>query len=615
LDDIGLSIGEAGADWGDSEIELFLIRQAMGEIPADRHPPNRNVSIPLVVRKEGATKLPDAAAKIQKKIGTWQREGGFLKRVLDPTAGFTTDVAMQVRGASISGLQGWLMAHRQTAPEVVLNLVTGPYFYGVTEVESAEFKIENASQLEWEIANIKGSAPGLCRVQIKNNGATDWKGLLAAMESRDLAAVGTRNTTADIFYECEKLTLAGGSTEVAVGEASSGNVVQNAALSTGFLSVLSSKVVASGHMTHTGPRRVWMRVKDMGAVSENIELKLVWRPLSSAKWSENKAVRIVVSGSFSKVDLGEVIPEAAVLGEQRWEWKLLARTRNIAAGSSVQIDVVYILPIEQMMALNAPPVTLQPENQSSKNPAKGTKISGAWVNPENIKASDNVRATAVMAPKPVGPESSGDIVASEFGFAIPAEAAITGVVVSVERSANFASTVRDSFIMLRKAGVEVGENKALGNAWGTGDEVQTYGGSTDLWGETWTPAQINAATFGVVLTAKLIAAAEGEAKVDLISVTVYYSTSTDENRVCFAGRSIELRSDGVFRQHLTDNVWGRGVPDGFLPYAPPSGLEARAVRGLIVPSRGDHLTQADVGNHKIVAKVFYFPGYHFVSEI
>lgn len=87
-----------------------------------------------------------------------------------------------------------------------------------------------------------------------------------------------------------------------------------------------------------------------------------------------------------------------------------------------------------------------------------------------------------------------------------------------------------------------------------------------------------------------------------------------QNAVCYAGRSMEVRSDGVFRQHKTDDVWARLVPDGFLPYSPPSGLEGRALKGLLLPSNGNFGVFADGGNHKLSAQVFYFPAYHFTSE-
>jgi len=83
---------------------------------------------------------------------------------------------------------------------------------------------------------------------------------------------------------------------------------------------------------------------------------------------------------------------------------------------------------------------------------------------------------------------------------------------------------------------------------------------------------------------------------------------------CFAGRKMEFRTDGVFRQHPTAEVWARLVPDGFLPIASPSGLEARAMKGIIVPSVGNFEELADSAKVKGAVKAFYFPGYHFASE-
>jgi hypothetical protein len=70
----------------------------------------------------------------------------------------------------------------------------------------------------------------------------------------------------------------------------------------------------------------------------------------------------------------------------------------------------------------------------------------------------------------------------------------------------------------------VGDNKASGTAWATTDTYSNYGGSTDMWGTTLTPAQVNASNFGVVLTA-YNAWYEGNAYAycDHIYIIVYYT--------------------------------------------------------------------------------------------
>jgi hypothetical protein len=86
--------------------------------------------------------------------------------------------------------------------------------------------------------------------------------------------------------------------------------------------------------------------------------------------------------------------------------------------------------------------------------------------------------------------------------------------------------VVDSVVRLVKAGTVVGDNKAATTAadyWPFSDEVKEYGGSSDLWGTTWTPAEVEAATFGVVISADT--GTNWTARVDHIEMTVYYTVS------------------------------------------------------------------------------------------
>ena len=48
-------------------------------------------------------------------------------------------------------------------------------------------------------------------------------------------------------------------------------------------------------------------------------------------------------------------------------------------------------------------------------------------------------------------------------------------------------------------GSVIGSNKATGQWSATGETTYTWGGAADLWGLTLTPAQVNAATFGIAL--------------------------------------------------------------------------------------------------------------------
>lgn len=50
-----------------------------------------------------------------------------------------------------------------------------------------------------------------------------------------------------------------------------------------------------------------------------------------------------------------------------------------------------------------------------------------------------------------------------------------------------------------------------------------YGDESNLWGTTWTPAEVNASTFGCLLTATEGSGGTEEVTLDAIRITVYYT--------------------------------------------------------------------------------------------
>jgi hypothetical protein len=107
-----------------------------------------------------------------------------------------------------------------------------------------------------------------------------------------------------------------------------------------------------------------------------------------------------------------------------------------------------------------------------------------------------------------------------YNFSIPSDHTILGIQLDLTRKEAGSGECRDCTISLGR-----GSNKAVANTWPTSATNYTYGGSTDLWGTTWTPAQINA-------IAPQIAAEEigGDysitAYVDSVGLTVYTSGGT-----------------------------------------------------------------------------------------
>lgn len=154
--------------------------------------------------------------------------------------------------------------------------------------------------------------------------------------------------------------------------------------------------------------------------------------------------------------------------------------------------------------------------------ASASRSAGAgtgWTTPQNLGSSDNAKATTSL----VGVSQSANLDASSFGFSIPTDAIITGIQAAVERGSNLSGAIGDVDVYLLKDAAIVGSDKATGPDWGTSDSYRLYGGSTDLWGTTWTPADINAGNFG--LRFKVDNDATGStvtASVDHVQITVSY---------------------------------------------------------------------------------------------
>lgn len=164
-------------------------------------------------------------------------------------------------------------------------------------------------------------------------------------------------------------------------------------------------------------------------------------------------------------------------------------------------------------------------NTAPTNGANDTSYGSiAWSNPTNIYASENTRASVTLS----GTTATNYLSASSFGFSIPTDATIVGITASIERVRNGGTTgvARDNVVRLVKGGTVIGDNKAAtGTNWPTTEAAATYGSSTDLWGTTWTPSDINASNFGLVVAAAGAAAgADRVANVDQILINVAYTT-------------------------------------------------------------------------------------------
>lgn len=168
-----------------------------------------------------------------------------------------------------------------------------------------------------------------------------------------------------------------------------------------------------------------------------------------------------------------------------------------------------------------------------QNPSASSAVSCAFsfgsplqISPgANTYSSDNVYASATHCA--CCDANTTCLQVSGFGFSIPAGSQITGIEVHIEKRGSTGSDIRDNEVMLVKNGLETGANLAQNStAWPYTDTYVNYGGPGNLWGTTWTAADLNASNFGVNIACidYSCGSADAVSYIDHISVTVWYDS-------------------------------------------------------------------------------------------
>lgn len=166
----------------------------------------------------------------------------------------------------------------------------------------------------------------------------------------------------------------------------------------------------------------------------------------------------------------------------------------------------------------------------------GSVGSIAWTNADVAHLAGADGSAVYCNPSP-GAVGTHWLKATNWGFNIPAGATINGINVGVRRWRDGIPQlpyIADWGCKLTKAGAFVGADRVSPLIdWGTTPIFDSRGGAADLWGTTWTPAEINNSGFGVGLTAQSYLGSPGVgsfgtssiAYVDYIKIAVYYTTA------------------------------------------------------------------------------------------
>jgi len=174
-----------------------------------------------------------------------------------------------------------------------------------------------------------------------------------------------------------------------------------------------------------------------------------------------------------------------------------------------------------------------------------------WNNPGFAKSSDDARADAAL--DCVTLEVSQYLKITDFGFSIPSTATICGIELFMERQFAVGSEpAKDNVASLVKNNVIGGTNNAINFTWSYNFDINVaYGSNTDLWGTTWTPADINSSGFGAAISAQVGGgSAISNPKIDQVTLKVYYSTATSIESYDSANDNISIYpnpSNGYFK--------------------------------------------------------------------
>src|SRR5438128_8185400 len=107
--------------------------------------------------------------------------------------------------------------------------------------------------------------------------------------------------------------------------------------------------------------------------------------------------------------------------------------------------------------------------QSTKTATAANQAGGNdnWTSASTITSASQT-SDDVYLHSPIGSNKSSRVLSlTGFGFALPAGASISGIVVSVERHAGTTNKTNDQVVQLIVGGVQVGDNKAAAGFWPT----------------------------------------------------------------------------------------------------------------------------------------------------
>lgn len=191
-----------------------------------------------------------------------------------------------------------------------------------------------------------------------------------------------------------------------------------------------------------------------------------------------------------------------------------------------------------------------PASSENQPYASCTTCAGAiWDSTSNIYAIDGQVSEVHLDPYLTCFQStcyrSRYLTAYNFNFDIPQNATIEGITIDVYGYPSANGAVRDCTIVLRRDNSNnvYGTNMAQSQPWNANQPQHTYGGPSELWGETWIPDDINSPEFGVYVKLYNPTNNTPNVFVDAIEITVTYSIGLQVYSVTSSPNPMSMNHD------------------------------------------------------------------------
>ena len=151
-----------------------------------------------------------------------------------------------------------------------------------------------------------------------------------------------------------------------------------------------------------------------------------------------------------------------------------------------------------------------------------------WTDPDNVKLSDDVYATATAG-------RTDWLKMQQFDFStLPDSCSILGMEVAIHCKG---LGVKDDFVYLAYEQISGGISRAGCREWDNNENIHILGSPSDSWGWNLTPALVKSEYFGINFSATVYDTG-GTASIDYVTLTVYYEDQSVVIDICNDALSI-----------------------------------------------------------------------------